>query len=257
MSSQTVVQPGEDINFTLESEDLESGIAGTPVIALKRNTITYTEGIHLYLNYNPTTNKFEGTYYVPSNARNGEWYVSWIYIVDEGGNIFNHVPSEGSTYHRSFRVSDDIFPPDIPTVNEVTDKSSSVIGTAEIGSSITVKAGTTVLGTAKTTAEGKYSVTITKQKAGTTLTVTATDSAGNVSEVKEVTVKDVTAPTLPTVNEVTETTTIVTGTAEIGSSITVKAGTTVTNSYNNDRREVFGGFDRKTKSRNNTYRNCN
>ena len=102
--NKTVVQPGEDINFTLEAEDLESGIAGTPVIELKRNTTTYTEGIYIYLNYNPTTNKFEGTYNVPSNAMNGEWYVSWIYIKDDVGNVFNDVPSEGSTYYRSFTM---------------------------------------------------------------------------------------------------------------------------------------------------------
>ncbi|WP_146249635.1 Ig-like domain-containing protein, partial [Psychrobacillus insolitus] len=121
----------------------------------------------------------------------------------------------------------DVTAPTLPTVNEVTETSTSVIGTAEAGSTIIVKAGTTVLGTATTTTEGKYSVTITKQKAGTKLTVTATDSAGNVSEVKEVTVKDITAPTLPIVNEVTDKATSVTGTAEIGSSISVKVGTTV------------------------------
>ncbi|MES1042882.1 Ig-like domain-containing protein, partial [Peribacillus simplex] len=105
--------------------------------------------------------------------------------------------------------------------------STSVSGTAEAGSSITVKAGTTVIGTATATSEGKYTVTIPKQKAGTKLLVTASDDAGNVSEAKEVTVKDVTAPNSPTVNEVTESSTSVSGTAEAGSSITVKAGTTV------------------------------
>jgi len=121
----------------------------------------------------------------------------------------------------------DVTAPTIPTVNEVTDKSISVTGTAEIGSLITVKTGTTVFGTGTTTNEGKYTVTISKQKAGTKLAVTSTDPSGNTSEVKEVTVKDVTAPTIPTVNEVTDKLISVTGTAEAGSSITVKVGTTV------------------------------
>ena len=60
-------------------------------------------------------------------------------------------------------------------MNEVTETSTSMTGTAEAGSSITIKAGTTVLGTATTTTEGKYSVMIVKQKAGTKLTVTAAD----------------------------------------------------------------------------------
>ena len=107
------------------------------------------------------------------------------------------------------------------------DTSISVFGTSEAGSSITIKAGTMVIGTGITSNEGKYSVSIPKQKAGTKLTVTATDAVGNTSEVKEVTVKDVTAPMLPTVNEVTDKSISVTGLAEVGSSITVKAGTTV------------------------------
>ena len=116
----------------------------------------------------------------------------------------------------------DVTAPTSPTVNEVTDKATSVTGTAEIGSSITVKAGTTVLGKATTTAEGKYSVTIAKQKAGTKLTVTATDSAGNVSEVKQVTVKDVTAPNKPVVDTITAKSTYLTGKAEAKSVIEVK-----------------------------------
>ena len=124
-------------------------------------------------------------------------------------------------------VVKDVTAPTSPMVNEVTDKSTSVTGTSEAGSTITVKTGASVLGTATTTAEGKYSVTIAKQKAGTTLTVTATDEAGNVSEVKEITVKDVTAPTSPMVNEVTDKSTSVTGTSEAGSTITVKVGATV------------------------------
>lgn len=80
--------------------------------------------------------------------------------------------------------------PSMPSVNEVTASSTSVTGTAEVGSKITVKVGTTVLGTAVTNKEGKYTVSIVKQKEGTTLHVTATDSAGNISEVREVNVRE-------------------------------------------------------------------
>jgi bacillopeptidase F len=111
-----------------------------------------------------------------------------------------------------------------PIVNEVTDISTSVTGTAEVGSSITVKAGTTVLGTATANSDGKYSVTIAKQKAETKLKVTAMDEAGNVSEVKEVTVKDKTAPTVPTVNAVYDNATSIIGKAESNTKVYAMVG---------------------------------
>lgn len=89
-------------------------------------------------------------------------------------------------------AEEDSTPPNSPAVNEVTDKSISISGTAEAGSTITVKAGMTVLGTATTTSEGKYTVTIPEQEVGTILSVTATDDSGNISEVKDITVKAVT-----------------------------------------------------------------
>jgi len=121
----------------------------------------------------------------------------------------------------------DKLPPFTPIVNEITETSTSVSGIAEAGSTITVKAGTTVIGTSTATTEGKYTVTIERQKAGTVISVTATDSAGNISKVKDVKVSDVTAPPSPIVNEITETSTSVSGSAEAGSTITVKVGTTV------------------------------
>ncbi|MFP5165370.1 Ig-like domain-containing protein, partial [Staphylococcus equorum] len=54
------------------------------------------------------------------------------------------------------------------------------------------------------------------------LVVTSTDASGNVSPETKVTVTDVTAPNAPTVNEVTSEGTQVTGTGEVGSTITVK-----------------------------------
>ncbi len=86
--------------------------------------------------------------------------------------------------------------PSIPTVNEITDKSTSITGTAEVGSTITVKTGNSVLGTAVAKGDGTYSVTIVLQNAGTKLTVISTDDAGNVSEATEVIVKDTEKPTI-------------------------------------------------------------
>uniref|UniRef100_UPI0036D2718F Ig-like domain-containing protein n=1 Tax=Streptomyces atratus TaxID=1893 RepID=UPI0036D2718F len=89
---------------------------------------------------------------------------------------------------------------------------------------MTVKAGTTKIGTTTTTPDGKYNVNISKQIAGTKLTVTVTDDAGNVSEVKEVTVKDVTAPSVPTVNTVYDNATVITGKAESNAKVYAMVG---------------------------------
>jgi putative cell wall-binding protein len=120
---------------------------------------------------------------------------------------------------------DDVTAPSIPSVDDVTDKSSSVTGTAEPGATITVENGTNAIGNAIVNGDGTFSVPIDLQKAGTKLTVTATDAAGNISDANEVTVKDVTAPGIPTVNDIADNSTSVTGTAEPGATITVTAGT--------------------------------
>ncbi|WBL14599.1 Ig-like domain-containing protein [Sutcliffiella sp. NC1] len=117
-------------------------------------------------------------------------------------------------------------PPPAPKVNTVGDNATSVTGTAERGATVTVKKGTTTLGSSKVNTDGTYSVTIQKQNAGTTLSVTAKDAAGNVSSVTNKTVVDKTPPPAPKVNTVGDNATTVKGTAEKGATVTVKRGTT-------------------------------
>ncbi|MFB7304327.1 Ig-like domain-containing protein [Heyndrickxia sporothermodurans] len=110
--------------------------------------------------------------------------------------------------------------PKAPTVNTVTSSTTKVTGKAEAGSTVTIKAGKKKLGSAKADKNGKFSVKIKAQKAGTKLSVTATDKAKNVSKAKNVTVQ---TPT-PTVNTVKSSSTKVTGKAKAGSTVYVKAG---------------------------------
>ncbi|XVL29786.1 Ig-like domain-containing protein [Staphylococcus equorum] len=112
-----------------------------------------------------------------------------------------------------------------PTMNEVTSENTQVTGTGEPGSMITVKfpGGSVVTGVADD--KGNYAIDLPidkKLKGNEKLVVTSTDGAGNVSPETRVTVKDTTAPDAPTVNEVTSEGTQVTGTGEVGSTITVK-----------------------------------
>ncbi|MEH6993742.1 Ig-like domain-containing protein [Neobacillus drentensis] len=119
-------------------------------------------------------------------------------------------------------VVKDVTTPEQPSVNEVTEKDTSVTGKAEAGSKVEVKANGTIIGSATAGADGTFTVTIPVQKAGTELEVTAEDETGNVSAAVKVVVKDVTAPDQPSVNQVTDKDASVTGKAEAGSKIEVK-----------------------------------
>ncbi|MDQ1143744.1 hypothetical protein QE429_000571 [Bacillus sp. SORGH_AS 510] len=106
----------------------------------------------------------------------------------------------------------------------VTDQDTAVDGTTEAGAKVEVKAGGTVIGYGDADDKGSFSIKIPVQKAGTSLTVTATDVTGNVSEAAVVVVKDVTKPGKPVVHEVTDKDTVVSGLAEVGATVAVTVG---------------------------------
>jgi 2',3'-cyclic-nucleotide 2'-phosphodiesterase (5'-nucleotidase family) len=114
--------------------------------------------------------------------------------------------------------------PDAPSVNEVTDQSTQVTGKAEPGATVEVSVDGIVIGSSTALEDGSFVIEIAKQTAGTQLGVTATDSAGNESEVTVVTVVDVTPPDAPRVNPVIHNDTYVTGTSEAGATVKVMIG---------------------------------
>src|SRR5699024_7083176 len=123
--------------------------------------------------------------------------------------------------------------PEAPTVNEVTSDDTTIGGTAEPGSTVTITLpdGKTVTGTADD--QGDYTIetpTNVDLKGGENIVVTATDKDGNKSEEATTTVVDTTVPSAPTVNGVTSEDTMIGGTAEPGSTVTVTFpdGTTAT-----------------------------
>lgn len=140
-----------------------------------------------------------------------------IYTEDEAGNKSDSV---------TVTVLDKTAPLK-PVVNTVGDNSTTVTGKAEANSTVYVKKDTTVLGQATTSSTGAFSVPIPKQIAGTKLTIYAQDQAGNKSSAVYVTVVDKTAPAKPGVTVIGDNQTIVVGTAEAGSKVTLKLGTTV------------------------------
>ncbi|MBD8004273.1 Ig-like domain-containing protein [Bacillus norwichensis] len=122
-----------------------------------------------------------------------------------------------------------------PVVQKVSDRDTVVKGSAEAEATVYVKAGTANLGKAVSDSQKSFSVTIKKQKAGTKLEVYAVDKAGNKSDAATVTVIDKTPPAMPTVSKVSNRDLKVTGKAEAGSKVTVKAGGKVIGSATADK----------------------
>ncbi|MEH7116855.1 Ig-like domain-containing protein [Neobacillus vireti] len=83
---------------------------------------------------------------------------------------------------RSFTTTvKDKTPPAAPNVSVFTDKDTVLKGTTEAGADITVMIGTNIIGTGTADSDGKFAITIPKQKYFTKILVSAKDKAGNQS----------------------------------------------------------------------------
>ncbi|MCM3729088.1 Ig-like domain-containing protein [Neobacillus cucumis] len=157
-----------------------------------------------------------GNFSVPISKQTGGTILS-VYAVDAAGN-----PSSTT----SITVKDTI-PPAAPSVNPVSDNQTTVTGKAEVGTTVYVKSGSTVLGTATATSTG-FSVKIIAQKAGTKLTIYAQDGGGNKSTDVTIIVLDKTAPIKPAVSTtIKDNQTVIIGKTEAGAKVVIKAGSTV------------------------------
>ncbi|MFP5111413.1 Ig-like domain-containing protein [Bacillaceae bacterium C204] len=135
--------------------------------------------------------------------------------------------AEGKVSEEVSITVSDLTAPNAPVVGKVGDKDTAVSGTTEANSNVVVSSTNGALGTAKADENGNYQVSIAPQKAGTVLTVTVTDEAGNQSKTVSITVLDVTAPLAPSVKPVTEHDVIVSGSTESNATVTVKRGSIV------------------------------
>jgi Bacterial Ig domain len=108
----------------------------------------------------------------------------------------------------------DTTPPKKPTINTTDDNDKLITGSAKPKSKIYVYRGSSLLKTALVDSNGKYSIHIPVQKAGTVLTVFSEDAAKHVSPSAIIKVIDKTAPGVPTVHPVDDIDTSVKGKAE-------------------------------------------
>ena len=123
--------------------------------------------------------------YTGKSNENGDFSIDIKKALKAGTKITVSV-EEDSNLWRDIIVADKTAP-NVPTVNAVWDIHTKVTGKAEPGSNVIIKVGSKQIGKAKANSKGEFSVTIAKQKLGTTLSITATDSSKNTS--KAVTIK--------------------------------------------------------------------
>ncbi|SDY79784.1 cell wall-associated protease [Evansella caseinilytica] len=95
----------------------------------------------------------------------------------------------GNVSKETTKTVKDKTPPKKPTVNKVSSNDTKVTGKAEANATVTIKRDGKTIATGKADKNGKFSIKISKQKAGTKLSVTATDAAGNKSKTNKVTVQ--------------------------------------------------------------------
>ncbi|WP_246041639.1 5'-nucleotidase C-terminal domain-containing protein [Robertmurraya kyonggiensis] len=185
------------------------------------------EELQLDKTYRVATNAFTadgGDGYTMFKTAKDEGRITELYIVDF--EVFTsyleaNSPVSPTVEERIVQEVADSTAPEAPSVNEVTDQSTQVTGTAEAGATVEVSVGGTVIGSATVAEDGSFVIEIAKQVAGTELSVTAKDAAGHVSEAIVVTVVDVTAPAAPQVNPVIHNDTVVTGKTEARASVKV------------------------------------
>jgi hypothetical protein len=180
-------------------------------------TITATDNVKVKRITLPNGDYISGTTALYPIEKNGTYTFS---VEDTAGNITSKSIKITNIYKN---------PPARPTVNPIWDKHTVITGKTTPNRTVYAKNGSTRIGSVKSEANGEYSMTIAKQKAGSKITVYAKDPAGNTSTTRVVTVIDKTAPKAPTVNNITTKSKAVTGTAEKGATVHVYRGSTYLN----------------------------
>ncbi|UPM53655.1 Ig-like domain-containing protein [Gottfriedia acidiceleris] len=159
--------------------------------------------------------------YSSSADANGQFKI--IIPVQHSGTVISVTSTDlAQNQSQTIKVTVSRIVPDIPVVNTVTNKSTTVTGITEKATKVFVKAGTlSYSGIAGT--DGKFIVRIPAQNNGVELSITSQDAAGNISLPMKKQVTRV-APDIPVVNTVTNKSTTVTGISEKAATVIVTAG---------------------------------
>jgi cell wall-associated protease len=177
--------------------------------------------------------------YLDLYGANGEkvWYTEHIYTGSpsnpkkwsgwedlEAGTYYIKISKAyDSTGKYSLNVQCPSLLPAPPTVNEVSNKSTAVIGKTIAYGTVSIKINSKVY-TGKSDSKGSFSIKIPAQKAGTKLYITVKDKYGYTSKARVVVVVDRIPPAAPIVNSVTSKSRVITGKAEAYSTVIAYVG---------------------------------
>jgi len=155
---------------------------------------------------------------------NGDYAVTLTTVQDAGGTIsVTQADAAGNVSPPANLAAPDFVAPDAPVATLAPD-GSAVTGTGEAGATVTVRdtAGV-VIGSAIVAGDGTYWAPLaTPQANGETVSVTLTDTAGNISPPVDAVAPDITAPGTPTAT-LSGDGVLVAGTGEPGAVVTVTA----------------------------------
>lgn len=216
---------GDSISFTViidtvppvAPDDVDVVANGTQVTgsAEAGSTITVKDANGVTIGTGVAGNDGSFTVSISPAQKNGETLN--VTATDKAGNGSLATPVEAP----------DSTAPNSPTGVVVAPDGGSISGSAEPGSTVTIKDpdGTTV-GEGPVGQDGTFTIPLSPaQNNGEVLDVTATDGTGNISTPAQTTAPDTTAPDAPSGLTVSPDGTTLTGTAEPGTTVTVKQGT--------------------------------
>ncbi|GKU80810.1 Ig-like domain-containing protein [Niallia sp. NCCP-28] len=183
-------------------------------VAVQKDFVNSNKLVYIGYDYN------DGVEVQGYQAKAGTYYIGVI----DGDYEYDYDDNTENDFYGIAPAFFDNVAPAKPKVNKVDNNDKVVTGKAEANSTVTVKVGSKKIGSAKTTSKGAFTAKIAVQKAGIKISASAKDSSGNVSGTATVTVMDVVPPNKPTINKVDSNDKVVTGKAEAGSAVTVKAG---------------------------------
>jgi VCBS repeat-containing protein len=175
---------------------------------------------------------------------NGTWSVTPNGPLPEGEHSITVVETDAagnqSAASAPVNFTVDTTPPTAPGNLVVSNDGGTISGTAEPGSTVTIREGDVILGTAVADGQGDFSLTLTPPKLnGEVLTADATDAAGNTGPTAPATAPDLTPPQAPVIVSVVDdvlattgpvdqngltndTRPTLNGTAESGSTVTIR-----------------------------------
>lgn len=158
------------------------------------------------------------------NSEDGSFELKLDSPLTNGETIVIVVTKDGKESDKVTVEAPDTTSPKAPTEVELSDDGSTVTGKGEPGATVKVTVGTDQeIGIAIVDEDGDFKVTLSPALTdGTAAQVTVTDAAGNTSEVVNITGSlDTQAPEAPTDVKFSGDGTVITGTAEAGSTVIV------------------------------------